>query len=121
MNTKPASLADLAKSYGRSASPNEEITSGLTGETLAGRQGKTWVTNKISKSGWWRLEPQRSFEVASTKLPWTGLEAGENQAILSKGHNVSCHQHTDPTQRNLKEVSYFPRQRPIIYAVKLAV
>ena len=41
-NTKPTSLPDLAKSYGRRASHNDKITSGVTTETLARRKGKTW-------------------------------------------------------------------------------
>ena len=39
---EPTVLPDFAKSYGRRASHNEETTPGVTGETLAGREGKTW-------------------------------------------------------------------------------
>ena len=65
---KLISLSDPAKSYGRRASHNEEITFGRTGEILAGKKGKRGVTNKFSKSGWWRLKPQQNFEVTSTEL-----------------------------------------------------
>ena len=88
---KLISLPDLAKSYGRRASHNEEITFGRTGEILAGKKGKRGVTNKFSKSGWCRLKPQQNFEVTSTELRWTGREVGKYKGSLSKGLNALCH------------------------------
>ena len=41
-NNKTRTRTDLAKSFRRRASDNEEITFGGTGETLADRKGKTW-------------------------------------------------------------------------------
>ena len=88
---EPISLPDLAKSYGRRARHNEEITFRRTGEILAGKKGKRRVTNKFSKSGCKRLKPRQTFEVSFTELCWTGQEVGKYQASLTKGLNASCH------------------------------
>ena len=77
-----------AKSYGRSASHHEEWPV----KHWQAEKAKRGVTDKFPKRGWWRLKPQRNFEVTSTELRWTGQEAGKNQAILTKGSNASCHQ-----------------------------
>ena len=60
MNTKPTLLPDLAKSYGRKVSHNEEITSVKHWQA---EKTKRVVTDKFSKSGWWPLKPQRNLEV----------------------------------------------------------
>ena len=73
---KLISLSDPAKSYGRRASHNEEITFGRTGEILAGKKGKRGVTNKFFKSGWWRLKPQQTLK----SLPLNSAELAERWA-----------------------------------------
>ena len=60
MITKPTLLPDLAKSYGRKVSHNEEITSVKHWQA---EKTKRVVTDKFSKRGWWRLKPQRNLEV----------------------------------------------------------
>ena len=80
-------------------------------------KAKSGVADKFSKTGWWRLKPQRNFEVTSTELHWTGQEAGKNRAILSKGRNASCQWRADPTRRNFKEFPF----SPIMYATRIVV
>ena len=65
------------------------------------------VTDKLSKSGWWRLKPQRNFEVTSTELRWTGL----NQVILIKGRNVTCHLRAGPAHDGIQKEFLISRVR----------